>query len=567
MSALRHATRMGFAALLFAVPAASQAVVINEILYDNAGADDREFVELYNASKSPVDISAWELRLWDQRNATTYKRKYTIPANTKIAAGGFYVMGTSKVAGVNQVLGAGNLFENSQEGLVLYNPKGKRRVDSLCYETYRISATATWHKSIINGDGIWGAHMSSNTSPTSLSRVLDGYNSKSGQDWVLRPETPGKTNNLSSGAVLFDTFDKGTPEAVHKGWAGSFIPPVYIDPTKTSKHNPQVIPASPQGGKCLVIYDSYDNGGNAGVLLQRPQRDLVVECYVYIEASNATQTGDLEMWSIGVQGSTTTFFDYPDPERSFGYKRNGNTGVSATYVNSSKGSALYLIDHNDGGSDWTVLGKIVVSKGKNDGWQRLRLEVNGNSAGLWLGGKMGSGAGEVVGGRIARPTLGDIYAGSRESFKKLGANRPLTIDDLRVRPSVGAVGYYGSASATTVGVVDAFVATPPVLGSKGFGVTARRLAAKSPALLILGAGRSNLPIATMAKGTSLYTSPVFIIGARSDAKGEAHFPFPLPSNSSYANFLVNWQVFALDSKLSAPMPMAASQGIETRLSN
>ena len=567
MFAPRQAARLGFATLLLAVPALSQGVVLNEIVYDDASTDDREFVELYNSSKSAIDISGWELQLWDQNNATTYKKKYTIPANTQIAAGGYYVLGSAKVPNVSQVIGTTNLFENSQEGLVLFDTKSQKIADSVCYETNRISSSATWYKTIINGEGMWGAHQSLDGSPTSLARVEDGYNTNNGQDWMLRPETPGKTNNITSSPLHFDNFDTGTPETVHPGWTGSFSPPNYIDPAKVSAHNPYAIPASPQGGNCLVVFDTYPNGGNAGVLLQSPKKDLVVECYVYIDASNATQSGDIEMWSLGVQGTTSTYFDYPDPERAYSYTRNGNTGVSATYVNTNTGSALYLIDHNDGGTDWTVLGKISISKGKNDGWQRLRLEVTGNSAGLWLGGTMGSGGGQVVGGRIARPALGDVYGGSRETISTVGANRPLTIDDLRVRPSAGVVKYYGSASATSAGTIEAFVSTPPVLGSTGFGVTARQLAASSPALLIMGAGRTSLPIATMAKGTSLYTAPLLLVGGASDAQGEVTFGFPLPANNNYVKLLLNWQVFGIDTAISAPLPLAASQGIETQLGN
>ena len=37
-------------------------VVINELVYDNQGSPDSgEFVELYNAGASPVDIGGWTL--------------------------------------------------------------------------------------------------------------------------------------------------------------------------------------------------------------------------------------------------------------------------------------------------------------------------------------------------------------------------------------------------------------------------------------------------------------------------------------------------------------------------
>ena len=37
-------------------------VVINEFAYDDAGVDDKEFVELWNRTNAPVDISGWVLQ-------------------------------------------------------------------------------------------------------------------------------------------------------------------------------------------------------------------------------------------------------------------------------------------------------------------------------------------------------------------------------------------------------------------------------------------------------------------------------------------------------------------------
>src|SRR5437867_13455886 len=52
------------ASLLVAGSAAGQ-VVINELSYDDHDADDDEFIELFNAGSSPVDISGWTIDCGD----------------------------------------------------------------------------------------------------------------------------------------------------------------------------------------------------------------------------------------------------------------------------------------------------------------------------------------------------------------------------------------------------------------------------------------------------------------------------------------------------------------------
>ena len=76
-------------------------VVINELCYDDTGTDDKEFVELYNRSGSPVDISGWTLVGSDPVGPNT---TYAIPAGTILAPGGYWVVGISTVPNVNQVV-------------------------------------------------------------------------------------------------------------------------------------------------------------------------------------------------------------------------------------------------------------------------------------------------------------------------------------------------------------------------------------------------------------------------------------------------------------------------------
>lgn len=89
-------------AALFALncPLAYGQIVINEIAYDDSGAapDDLEFIELYNAGESLVDISGWFLAGQDEAGPNFQPQAtFTIPASTMLAAGDYYVIANPSV--------------------------------------------------------------------------------------------------------------------------------------------------------------------------------------------------------------------------------------------------------------------------------------------------------------------------------------------------------------------------------------------------------------------------------------------------------------------------------------
>ena len=62
------------------------AVVINEVVYDDGGTDDREYVELFNTGPGAVDISGWTVGGQDATGANT---STAIPAATMLNAARF----------------------------------------------------------------------------------------------------------------------------------------------------------------------------------------------------------------------------------------------------------------------------------------------------------------------------------------------------------------------------------------------------------------------------------------------------------------------------------------------
>jgi hypothetical protein len=99
-------------------------VTINEIMYDSLspGLDDKEWIELYNTTDSPIDLSGWYL--------SDGEGWLILPAGASIPASGYLV--TSETSAINipgAVIGtASGPFKlgNSGDGVALYDDLGVR---------------------------------------------------------------------------------------------------------------------------------------------------------------------------------------------------------------------------------------------------------------------------------------------------------------------------------------------------------------------------------------------------------------------------------------------------------
>lgn len=135
------------------VDALSQLVVIDEILANSEG--DQDWIELFNRSSSPVDISGWFLS-----DSASDLRKYRIPAGTRLEAGERIVLGEQQHFGVASLdIGRITGFALSDVGETLYlsSAIGDELTDvrteekfgaSLPGETlgnYRKASTDTWN--------------------------------------------------------------------------------------------------------------------------------------------------------------------------------------------------------------------------------------------------------------------------------------------------------------------------------------------------------------------------------------------------------------------------------------
>jgi len=387
-------------------------IVINELVVNERTAtsgvitpDTREFVELYNAGTTTVDLSGWTLGTVNLVNGAL-ELSDTIPAASTIAPGGYFVIGAAGVPNVNFTPASGEIWTDNAARIMELRDNLGNLVDAVAYEVFRTAGTrltmATAEQLAQIGSGFQGQLISMNAIspnvPASYSRYLDGRDTNSnGRDFGFAPVTPGASNNVpqnpSHTIPDVDSLPNGT--LLGGGYHASFVLPRVVDPTVADAVNPRAIPASPQGGKAIVVWDE-SGGGNVVY-----SKELVnkFDLYAYFDTTPigvASATADQE-WETSVYGigSADPFFANPDPTGGIPavpsaaavVTANSSTGIGWMYQQFEDGRAtpapafskLMLIDFGDGGNsdpttsgEWTILQEIDMSSVPS-GWYRLGI--------------------------------------------------------------------------------------------------------------------------------------------------------------------------------------------------
>lgn len=408
---------MACLATLMATPAVFGQIVINEVVKEersvSGGAlapDVREFVELFNAGESSVDLSGWSIVGYDLALGFD-SFIFGLPTGATIAPGAYYVLGGTSVANVNFVPNEGvgtDLFPDLQAQALLLRDGSSNLIDAVGYDVFRTGTTGLTiaDPDIVTqiGSGFHGPLISPNAgapiSRISYSRYRDGVDTnRNGYDFGILPLTPGASNNPvfneSHTVPNVDSLAVGTTLSTE--YNTSFVLPTVIDPTVASAINPRAIPASPQGGNAIVAWDAT-GGGNAVY-----SRDLVnsFDLYAYFDTTplGVTASTNDEEWestTYGI-GSTDPLFNSPDPSGgifvSTATTANGNTGIGWVYqqYEAPEGvgetfTRLMLVDFGDGGDSkpdsgqWTLIQTIDMSL-VDAGWFRLGIDydpVTGN---------------------------------------------------------------------------------------------------------------------------------------------------------------------------------------------
>lgn len=437
-------------------------IVINEIVEDEQDfessdvPDTREFVELYNPTNQPVNISGWTLNVSDLAGSAPISDAF--PLNSIIPASGYFVIGAASVPNVNFTPTSGELWGNGKSIYELKNPDGGL-VDAVALETFRgdelAQATQDQLNQIAAGQtagsnprgGWWGQNESNNAIapnvPLSIGRYLNGRDSNvNGRDFGILPLTPGASNNLPQNAshTVPDVNASAVGTLLSTQYYGSFKLPRVIAPGTASAFNPKAIAPSPQTGNAIVAWDET-GGGNAVYSREYVNK---FDLYAYIDtaalnSASATTAIQSEASVYGI-GTTDVFFGTPNSTglSTLASSANGSTGFGwlIERLENFNGSApttkttLQLIDFADGGDgvaaagDWSIIQSIDLSAAQ-PGWHRLSVAYTPGTGAVEA--KFGD---QTFNFSTASNQVGNFYVGYRETLPGTGGTvaRPPTFD-------------------------------------------------------------------------------------------------------------------------------------------
>lgn len=451
-------------ALTLTAAAAHGQIVINEFLYDTLNDNpesNSEFIELFNAGTSAMDVSGWKIETWDTVTSDGLgglNARWEIPNGTVLAPGDFYVLGWASIPNVDQVLVPyyttpdGNssqapqgLLEDRSETIELYDGSGNIQ-DAVRYEVNKwvdgsdpnvayipdyvfdqigagddVDPTNAGASSVPGG--LWGNFQTpSGTGNISVGRYIDGYDTNvNGRDFGAFRATPGAANTLPQVAshVIPDVDGLSAGDTLAQ-YTETWVPATVIDPTVVSALNPSVIPASPQGGNAIAVADTSD-----GTMLAGQELITSFDLYAYLDTSTVFRADgnipeETTMFGIGTTGAN---FNIPDPEDLLGGSGsnvNGSTGLGWLYLRSDTEALLYLVDAKQGGRDyevWDILGKFDLTDTPSD-WARLSIDA-ANGVAMFND--------QVINFDAQPDLLGTFYVGFNE-FVDGTATRPATWD-------------------------------------------------------------------------------------------------------------------------------------------
>ena len=179
-------------------------LVINEVDYDGVGADTDEFVEIYNGTGAPVNLTGYSLVLVNGSTNTSYLSFDLGPAGT-LPSKGYLVVGSATLVVPASALkltfaaATNNIQNGAPDGVALVNTTTGTLVDALSYEGAMTATTVTGIAgmvSLVEGTVLPAAVADSNTVAASLSRLPNGNDTNNAAtDWALsNTPTPGVAN-------------------------------------------------------------------------------------------------------------------------------------------------------------------------------------------------------------------------------------------------------------------------------------------------------------------------------------------------------------------------------------
>jgi Lamin Tail Domain len=165
-------------------PEPTSTLVINEVDYDQVGADGQGFVEIANTGESPADLSGIALVFVDGADSAEYGRE---DLSGTLDPGGYHVVAVDPQNG-------------APDGLALLDTGAGALLDALSYEgaiTDAVIDGTTF--SLVEGAPLDPSVADSNTIQGSLSRIPDRADTNdAASDWAFTESpTPGAENVLT----------------------------------------------------------------------------------------------------------------------------------------------------------------------------------------------------------------------------------------------------------------------------------------------------------------------------------------------------------------------------------
>jgi len=260
-----------------------------------------------------------------------------------------------------------------------------------------------------------------------VARSRDGLDTDNNdRDFVIIPTTPGFTNQTDRGILptYQNLCDDAAGTAYSVAWWGAFV-----DPTATVPGGSGLPPvSSPQGGNFACIADT-GGGGNVVVFMDRATTDVSFDAYVYLSPTLPTALADVEQWNIVLRGKADNGVS----------TRMKSSGVMWKFVRDDEASTLTLVEALGGVE--TVHMALPIYGSSNTGWQRLRLDVHGNTVMGVVGGTVGSVSGnqKYVGTLTKGIAIGGIGIAYREVISNNTQCAWLSIDDINIKTNPGDV--------------------------------------------------------------------------------------------------------------------------------
>ncbi len=230
-------------------------LVINEVDYDQVGADAAEFIEIRNNGQDDIHLEGYSIKLINGSNNGVYAT-YTFLEGMYIMEDGYFVICANAANTANcdwDVSPDADMVQNgAPDALALYDPFGGI-IDMLSYEGNVTGYT--------EGSGV-GLNDVANTTGHGLSRYPDGVDTDvNNVDFTFKCITPGEANTYLSGYC--GPFHTGTLNVYYGNAMGPInMPNVVV----TAKKGGVVMDEQVTDMNGMVVFDSLQNGSYTFVI-------------------------------------------------------------------------------------------------------------------------------------------------------------------------------------------------------------------------------------------------------------------------------------------------------------